>query len=185
MLAIEAISKAVDRFPRSNKRSARDLARRLGWFSVAIGALEVAAPRGLSRFLGLRGGETLISFFGMREIATGVAILSSRNPEPFVWGRVAGDGLDLAALTAALLASRRKPLAGLALGSVAAITMIDIICAQTLTSDAERKRGRIPDYGTRTGLPKGPRQMRGAARKDFRTPVDMQVTPQPQPASLP
>ncbi len=172
MMMIEAISKAVDMLPRSKKHSALHLARNLGYFSIGLGVLELLAPHRLSRFLGLRGGESLIAFFGVREVATGMAILSSREPVPFVWGRVAGDAADLTALLFGFMVSRRKPLAGLALGSVAMITVIDIICAQTLSVDTMRKHGRIPDYSDRTGLPKGPAQTRGAA-KDFKAPSDM------------
>jgi hypothetical protein len=163
MLMIEAVSKLMDRMPRSRKRSARHLARRLGWFSIGLGLVELAAPHRLSRLLGVRGGEPVIGFFGLREIAIGVAILSSKEPEPFVWGRVAGDAADLAALAAGFMASRRKPLAALALGTVTMITVIDVICAQTLSADAARRRGRIPDYSDRSGLPKTAAQMRGAA----------------------
>ncbi|MFY9640577.1 MAG: cyclase dehydrase [Rhodomicrobium sp.] len=164
MLMIEAASKLMNNMPRSRKHSARHLAYRLGWFSIGLGMLEILAPHRLSRLLGSRGGELLVGFFGLREIATGVAILSAKDPEPFVWGRVAGDAADLAALAASFMASRRKPLVRLALGSVAMITVIDVICAQTLSAGAARKAGRIPDYSDRSGLPKMAAQMRGAAR---------------------
>lgn len=164
MLAIEAASKLMNAMPRSRNHSARHLAKRLGWFSIGLGLLQIAAPHRLSRFLGFRGGESIIGLFGLREVATGAAILSSREPEPFIWGRVAGDAFNLAALAAAFIASRRKPLAGVALGTVAMITIIDVICAQTLSADTARKRGRIPDYSDRSGLPKDTVQMRGAAK---------------------
>ncbi len=185
MLAIEAISKAIDSLPRSNSRSARDLARRLGWFSIALGAIQIAAPRRLTRFLGLRGSESTIAFFGLREIATGVAILSTRNPAPFVWARVAGDGLDIAALLAGFLSSRRKPAAGAALASVAVIAAIDLICAQTLSTDEAREYGRIPDYGNRTGLPKTAAQMRGVAAQDFKIPAGMRAASAQAGATMP
>lgn len=57
------------------------------------------------------------------------------------------------------------------------ITAIDLICAQTLTADAGRKRSRIPDYSNRTGFPKIAAQIRGAAAKDFRTSADMRTAP--------
>ncbi len=55
------------------------------------------------------------------------------------------------------------------------ITIVDLICAQTLTADAERKRSRIPDYSNRTGFPKMAAQLRGAAARDFRIPADMRA----------
>ena len=176
-MMVKAIARIMDWMPASKNKSAEHLAHRLGWFSIALGVLEIVAPHRLSRTLGFRGGESLIASYGLREVATGVAILASRNPAPFVWGRVAGDALDLASLLGAFGSSRRKPLVGLAFGSVAMITIIDLICAQTLTADAERKRSRIPDYSNRTGFPKMAAQLRGAAARDFRIPADMRAAP--------
>lgn len=170
MMIVDAVSKVMEQMPRSRRNSAKDLAHRPGWFSIALGLVEIVAPHRLSRFLGIRGGESIIAFFGLREVAAGVAILSSRQPERFVWGRVAGDALDLAALLAAFMGSRRKPVAGLALSTVAMITVVDVICAQTLEADAVRMRGRIPDYSSRAGLPKAPAQMRGIAARDKAPP---------------
>ena len=123
------------------------------------------------------GGEAspTIALYGLREIATGVAIIASRDPAPLVWGRVAGDALDLVSLAGGFGGSRRKAAVGLAVGTVALVTVIDLICAQTLSADNERNRTRIPDYSNRTGLPKIAAQMRGAAAKDFKIPADMRV----------
>jgi hypothetical protein len=175
-MIIKGISRGIDMMPRSRKRSAKDLARRLGWFSVGLGLLEVAAPRRLSRLLGMRGGESTIAFVGIREIGTGIALLSSGDPAPFVWGRVAGDALDILGLLSVVAGGRRKPVAALALTSVAAVTAVDLICAQTLSTDMMRKRYRTPDYSGRTGLQKTASQMRGLA-KDCKIPASMQATP--------
>jgi hypothetical protein len=137
--------------------------------------LEVAAPHRLSRTLGWRRSQSTIALYGLREIATGVAILSSRDPAPFVWGRVAGDALDLVSLVGGFAGSRHKATVGLAVGTVALVTAIDLICAQTLSADNERNRTRVPDYSNRTGLPKTAAQMRGAAAKDFKIPADMRA----------
>jgi hypothetical protein len=63
------------------------LARGLGWFSIALGIAEVVAPRALARSLGMKGQEGLIAAYGMREIATGIGILASKDPTPWIWGR--------------------------------------------------------------------------------------------------
>ena len=47
--------------------SKTNLARLLGWFSLALGALEVATPAILSRWLGLPRGPWLVRRFGMRQ----------------------------------------------------------------------------------------------------------------------
>ena len=176
-MIIKSVARIMDMMPASKDKSARHLARNLGWFSIALGALEVAAPHRLSRALGWRGAEPAIAFYGLREIATGVAILASRDPAPFVWGRVAGDALDLVSLAGGFGGSRRKAAVGFAFGTVALVTAIDLICAQTLSADNERNRTRIPDYSNRTGLPKIAAQMRGAAAKDFKIPADMRAAP--------
>jgi hypothetical protein len=90
-------------------------------------------------------------------------------------GKVLGDALDLVSLLGGFGGSRRKLFAGMAFGSVDMITAIDLICAQTLTADSERKRSRIPDYSNRRGLPKTASQMRGAAANHFRIPADMRA----------
>lgn len=115
------------------------LARGLGWFSLALGALEVLAPERLDRTLGTRHHEPVIRAFGLREIVAGAGILLSRDPTPWVWARVAGDALDLASLSPAL--SRNNPQRGWAasaFANVALITALDIVCAVGLT---RRRRG--------------------------------------------
>ncbi|MDQ3875602.1 MAG: hypothetical protein M3322_08685, partial [Actinomycetota bacterium] len=77
---------------------AHRLARSLGWFSVALGAVQITAPRGLARFIGLRGrgGQSVVMrAMGAREMAAGVGILSRPRPVAWLAARVAGDALDL------------------------------------------------------------------------------------------
>ena len=69
----------------------------LGYFSLALGALEVAAPGRLARFLGLEGSKaarnTLFAF-GLREIAAGGMLLRGPAVSTNVWNRVIGDAMD-------------------------------------------------------------------------------------------
>ena len=37
-------------------------------------------------------------FYGLREVATGIGLLTAADPTPWVWGRVGDDALDLASL---------------------------------------------------------------------------------------
>ncbi|MDQ4080378.1 MAG: hypothetical protein M3125_06425, partial [Gemmatimonadota bacterium] len=81
------------------------LARALGWFSIGLGLAEVVAPRDVARLIGADDDETtrnLLRTMGLREIAAGVGILSQPRPTTWMWGRVAGDALDLALLGAAM-----------------------------------------------------------------------------------
>ena len=50
---------------------AEPLAKGLGCFSIALGLMELIAPRTLARTLGMTGSETLLAGYGVREIATG------------------------------------------------------------------------------------------------------------------
>jgi hypothetical protein len=112
----------------------RTLANLLGWFSIGLGAMELLAPDTLERFLGVEDREGLIRGYGAREIGTGVGILANRRPTGWVWGRVAGDVLDLGTLATALTPDnprRRNVL--LAMGAVAGVMALDVLCATQLS----------------------------------------------------
>ena len=162
---------------RGHPGSATDtLARGLGVFSIALGLVEVFAARSLTRALGMEGNETLVQAYGAREIATGIGILASHDPTPWIWGRVAGDGLDIATLVTGLGEDNpQRGNVGLALAAVAGATALDLYCAQALSSESPQPLPPIHDYSDRSGLPRSPQAMRGAARdfeapRDFRTP---------------
>ncbi len=157
--------------------SADSMARGLGWFSIALGLAELAMPRTLTRSLGMQGRERLMSAYGLREVATGIGILSARDPTPWVWGRVAGDALDLGTLATALDGGNpRRDNVGFAFAAVLGVTALDVICATALGM-GQRRRGPVRDYSDRRGMPRPPAQMRGAAR-DLDVPEDMR-TPAP------
>jgi hypothetical protein len=158
--------------------TAYSLARGLGWFSIGLGLAEVLAPRALTRGLGMEGNEQIVQAYGVREIATGIGILSSNQLAPWIWGRVGGDALDLATLATGLQRDNpRKENVELALVAVAAVTALDVVCGASLArqaSESPRRRPPAIDYHRRTGFPKPPEQMRGAAR-DFEVPRDMRT----------
>jgi hypothetical protein len=112
----------------------RTLANFLGWFSLGLGAMELLAPDRLERFLGVEDREGLIRGYGAREIGTGVGILTNRRPAGWVWGRVAGDVLDLGTLATALTPDNpRKRNVLLAMGAVAGVMALDVLCARQLS----------------------------------------------------
>ena len=156
--------------------SAQALAEGLGWFSVGLGLAELVAGRELARWLGMEERERLIRAYGVREIATGVAILTQDDPTPWVWGRVAGDALDIGTLAVGLGGDNpERRNVGLALAAVAGVTVLDVVCAQQLTADRDRPPPRpLPDYSDRSGLPRPPEAMRGVAR-DAEIPKDMRI----------
>ena len=112
----------------------------LGYFSLALGALEVAAPRRLARALGLedKAAKTVIRAFGFREIAAGVALLRGPAVSANAWNRVFGDVMDAAALAFALPRSRRKPAVVGALAFVGGATALDAYAARRLDRDTGR-----------------------------------------------
>jgi hypothetical protein len=159
-----------------SRTPAETLATGLGWFSIALGAIELAAPRQLARAIGLKGRESLIQAYGVREVMTGVAILASHDPTPWIWGRVGGDALDLATLATGVEGENPKKDNTLAaIAAVAGVTLLDIYCAQQLTAQKRLAAPEDrPDYSDRSGYPKPPDQMRGAAR-DADIPADFRI----------
>lgn len=155
------------------------LATGLGWFSIALGAAELLAPRSLCRWLGMDGHENLVRAYGVREVATGVAILASHDPTPWIWGRVGGDALDLATLATGLHGNNlEKENVGVAIAAVAGVTALDVLCAQGLTSEKGDRYTAIADYSDRSGFPRGAGASLGVARdleipRDFRIPEPM------------
>lgn len=115
------------------------LARGLGWFSIGLGLAEVLTPRGVAKIAGVRGNTALIRLFGLREIASGIAIFMQQNkqqkPAAALWSRVAGDALDLACLGAAFASpDSKKGRVTFATANVLAVTALDVICARQLSS---------------------------------------------------
>ncbi len=111
----------------------KKLAKGLGWFSVGLGAFELFGAERLGRMLGLEHRTGLLRLFGLREIATGIGIFLSDESASWLWGRVAGDALDLAVLATALRGeNQRRRNAALAVGNVAAVTALDAIAARWL-----------------------------------------------------
>lgn len=167
----------------NHRPSNESLARGLGWFSIGLGLAEILMPRAMARGLNMRGREQLLLLYGLREIATGIGLLAASKRTPWMWGRVAGDALDIATLASRMQPGRRLgPAIGLA--AVAGVTAVDVANATALTArDRRRARPQI-DYSDRSGFPRPAEQMRGAARSDFRTPEEMRAdlprSPQPQ-----
>jgi hypothetical protein len=158
--------------------TAHAMARALGWLSIGLGLAEVLAPRTLTRGLGMEGKERLVQAYGLREIATGIGILSTDQPAAWIWGRVGGDALDLATLATGLQSDNpKKENVEIALAAVAGVTALDFVCGASLVGHAgpkPRRRLTAIDYSRRSGFPKPAEQMRGAAR-GFEVPQDMRT----------
>jgi len=121
------------------KASPDGMGKFLGWFSIGLGLAEMIAPRGVARAIGAGPDGKVLPFFGAREIAAGLGILAGGHPGEWLWGRVAGDGLDLAYLWSSYKSQpdkteRTKLLA--AIGTVAGVTALDIVSAMRHTSES-------------------------------------------------
>jgi hypothetical protein len=161
---------------RGQSRSSHDkMARSLGYFSIALGVAELLAPRALSNAIGLKGLETVVRAYGAREIATGVAILASHDPAPWIWARVAGDMADIATVASGVQQHNpKRENAALALATLTAVTLLDVACASRLSGEKGDRKTAVADYSGRSGFPRGLSGAMGAAR-DFRVPDDMRV----------
>lgn len=119
------------------------LARGLGWFGISLGLAEVFAPEALAHLIGVPDYTSILRLMGAREIATGVGILRQPHPVGWVWGRVAGDVLDLALLAAACTAPGAPPgritAASLA---VAGVALADVVCGMKLSRRFDAAAGR-------------------------------------------
>lgn len=161
------------------------MARGLGVLSLALGAVEVVGANSLARMLGIRGQETFIRMCGAREIAQGVAILSSRDPTPWIWARVAGDMLDIGTLVIEHYAaepSKRRNVT-MALGSVLGITALDVMNARQLSAENRTPWSNDIDFSNRSGLPgRAPVERRGRPRAATRGEEMPDLSGEGQPA---
>jgi hypothetical protein len=124
--------------------NALSLARGLGWFSVALGTAELLGGRRMAQALGMEHRTPLFRLFGLRELLVGFGILARPTSPALLWARVGGDALDLAALAADGLRRNnpRRTEVDIAIGMVAAITALDILCGYRL-QEREARRHRV------------------------------------------
>jgi uncharacterized membrane protein len=134
------------------RQDAQSAANFLGWFSVGLGVAEIVAPQALSRLIGVsptRKNRAVVQAMGVREVVKGVGILTHDRPRDWMWGRVAGDVLDLALLGRAMTThSEKKERTASAIGAVLGVAAMDLLTAQALS--AGPRITREPGEGGRT-----------------------------------
>jgi len=121
--------------PIETSRSEPDLTgltRFLGWFSIGLGVCEVLTPGAVSRIAGANNHKNLVRFYGLREIAAGVGILTNPDPSKWLWARVAGDVVDIASI---LKGSDNGATSAGALAAVAGVTALDLYCAKRASAE--------------------------------------------------
>jgi uncharacterized membrane protein len=106
---------------------------------------EVLAPGLIARAIGLpagRASDGTIRAMGLREIASGLAVLARPNASTAMWTRVAGDAIDLALLSRTFRvpgAQRRRT--ALAAAGVIGVTVADAFVASRLRARAAGRGG--------------------------------------------
>ena len=112
-------------------------ARGLGWFSIGLGLAQIGAPRAVARFIGISDDDqTKNTMFalGLREITSGIGILSSPRSAGWLWSRVGGDLMDLVLLGKALGSdSNDKGRVGAATAAVLGVTAVDFLTSRQLS----------------------------------------------------
>jgi uncharacterized membrane protein/uncharacterized protein YjeT (DUF2065 family) len=75
------------------------LARALGIFSLGLGLAQMLAPQEVAQLAGIHdASDNVMRLVGLREIVSGVGLLTQENPTAWLWLRVGGDVMDLALL---------------------------------------------------------------------------------------
>ena len=120
---------------------AQTMSRALGWFSIGLGLAQLAAPRRIARTTGLPYSPALLRLIGVREIATGCAILAKPNSAPAVSARVARDAMDLALLGAAFGTANgeQKPKLAATTAAVAGVTALEVYSTRELAALPENR----------------------------------------------
>lgn len=114
--------------------NAQLLARGLGWFGIGLGLAELLAPRKIKQATGIDYDRRLLQLLGLREIVSGIGILTQSRRTPWVWSRVAGDAVDMGVLGTAMFSNRsERRRAGIALAAVAGVTAVDVLNAVQLS----------------------------------------------------
>jgi hypothetical protein len=133
-----------------------EAARALGWASIGIGLMEIAAPGKVEDLLGIEDSKeqrAILRVLGVRELGHGVSILTEDRPSKemaaSVWSRVAGDVLDSVLLGRAAMKTRRPLSFAMVAASVMAIGVADLLCAQKLSRRQEEESRGLAKRGMR------------------------------------
>ncbi len=124
----------------------------LGYFGIGLGLAELLAPNVVARVIGIRNPDdrniNTLRLMGLREIGSGIAILSGQQPTTAVWSRVVGDAIDLALLGRTLANpenDRARALFGIA--NVLAVTALDLTTARQLARQPRTEANAGADSG--------------------------------------
>ena len=113
-------------------RNDNAIATLLGLFSIGLGLTQLLRPGSFTRGFGTNNRTNWVrGAYGARELASGIGLLASRDPAPYLASRAAGDFLDLATLGRILLSRNgRKAKAAAALAAVIGLTLLDMMAVR-------------------------------------------------------
>lgn len=172
---------------RAADHQARRTAQRVGWARIGLGLAALVAPERVARMTGLAGHDGTVRVVGLRELACGVGLVMSREPRAWMWACVAGDAMDLGVFAAQAHGDpEQAPRAAVSLMAVAGITAADVALARRMSPALDAHEPRF-DYRDRSGFPKPPDAMRGAALRPATVEADSNDLPgaaSPPTASL-
>jgi hypothetical protein len=160
----------MNRYQQQTDSTTERLAVALGWFSVALGAAELIAPGRVSRLIGIddRPFHTnMLRSYGVREIATGIGILSDPSNASLLWSRVGGDALDLATLGAAAPRTAENGRLSFATAAVLGVTLLDIVCARRLDRSQEFNQFGVPSGSEQAVTVRAPLELAEAGWVDW------------------
>ena len=124
--------------PRAPKGPNEKLADFLGWFSLGLGASQILMPRVVSKICGVDDSDSntaLMRALGVREITSGIGILSKERPSNWLWSRVVGDIMDLALLGKVMSNSENhRGRTTFATASVLGVLALDALAAQQIAN---------------------------------------------------
>jgi hypothetical protein len=114
----------------------QNVAKALGWFSIGLGVAELFATDHVSRYFGMEKNKQLLRFYGIREIASGVVILSQKDPSAGLWSRVGGDLIDLATIGYVMKQNgEKRGRLGFAAAAIAGVTLLDAMTSRGVIRD--------------------------------------------------
>ena len=149
--------------------------RALGWFSVALGTAQLAAPGLMCRLVGAdRRGRAprVMRAMGARELAQGLGILARPRPTAWLWSRVAGDALDLALLGAVAARGDRRARTAFAAANVLAVVGPDVSESLRLARlPGEPREGKLIRKAVTIRRPRGDVEAAWTAATELRDKV--------------
>jgi uncharacterized membrane protein len=115
------------------------VANGLGWFSIGLGLAELLAPREVAHLIGAKStarAHATLRILGLREVISGIGILSSSRDPKWVWSRLGGDIIDVALLKTGLASSNSDRARGLAATAmVLGVAAVDGLTALELSRE--------------------------------------------------